>query len=1057
MPRTIKTTLELGGESAYKKGLESVDRALKAMSKEISEATAKFSENATSLKNVSSVSNAYKNSIEQQKIKVDSLKGAVETCNKKYEDAVQKYEKAAAANGENSAEALKAADALYKAEKALDGYKSKLASAEKYLESSQQKMKEFTGANKNIIALADSVEKVKEKFSSLSGVQSVSKKFEELKDKAGKIADKFQPITSNIKKVGNAISPVKGAFELAGKKAAEIKEKLEPAISVCKNVAKEAAKISFKAAEASAKAAKAGINAVGTAVDGAKKAFTMYTGAMATAGFGIGSWAAKTGKEFDAQMSTVASISGATSSQLAELTAKAKEMGATTSFSATESAQALEYMAMAGWKTQDMIGGLPGIINLAAASGEELATVSDIVTDAMTAFGLSADESSHFADVLAKTASSANTNVGMMGETFKYVAPVAGAMKFSVEDVSTAIGLMANSGIKGSQAGTALRSTISRLAKPTKESATAMNTLGLSITNSDGTMKSFMDIMLDMRNSFSGLTEDEKACYAAMLGGQEAMSGLLSIVNASESDFTSLTKSINDCNGAAKNMSDIRLDNLQGDITLLKSNLEGVALSTSGMLTPALRFLVKSASGIVTAFSDRGIGGALLQFEYVISKMIDNITKRLPSVLPKLISGFNSVITGVAGAIVKSLPVVTGTILPELITGFQSLASSLIGYLPQVLPVLLDGFFTLFSGLIDSLNLVIEQLIPMLPTLIEQISSALITNLPVLLNGAMTLFMGLIQSLDQIVTLLTPKLPAIISQIASILVANLPVLLNGAMQLFLGLIKALDDVIYKLTPMLPEIITGICDTLIANIDKIISAGFDLLVGLIDGITECIPTLLEKVPEIIEKLVSSLTDPDNLDKLIGSGIDLIVALAEGLPKAIPYVLCAIPEIITSIISRLMEQDWLQVGIDIVRGLADGLIDGVNVIWEKIKEMANNLLDSIKSALGIASPSKLFKKEVGPYLAQGIGIGFEDEMKNVTKQMQKAVPSDFDTVVNADVNSFRPIGDVSNITKTKNVTVYVNLEKIFINNDDDFEENAYKLENMCRKAALSIGDV
>ena len=236
--------------------------------------------------------------------------------------------------------------------------------------------------------------------------------------------------------------------------------------------------------------------------------------------------------KFDAGMSKVQAISGATSKEMEQLRAKAKEMGAQTKFSATESAEAFNYMAMAGWKTNDMLDGIEGIMNLAAASGEDLATTSDIVTDALTAFGLSAKDSTHFADVLAAASSNANTNVSMMGETFKYVAPVAGALGFSVEDVSTAIGLMANSGIKGSQAGTALRNILTRMVKPTGESAKVMKQLGISVTDSSGKMKDFDTIMGDLRKGFAGLSEAEKAQAASALAGQEGMSGLLAIINS---------------------------------------------------------------------------------------------------------------------------------------------------------------------------------------------------------------------------------------------------------------------------------------------------------------------------------------------------------------------------------------------------------------------------------------------------------------------------------------------------------------------------------------------
>ena len=284
-----------------------------------------------------------------------------------------------------------------------------------------------------------------------------------------------------------------------------------------------------------------GIDGIGSIAEKGLKATGAILAGTATAIGAIGAASVKVGSDFEASMSKVAAISGATGDDLKALTDKAKEMGATTKFSASESADALQYMAMAGWKTDDMLNGLEGIMNLAAASGEDLATTSDIVTDALTAFGLSAEDSTHFADVLAQASSNANTNVGMMGETFKYVAPVAGALGYTAEDTALAIGLMANSGIKASQAGTSLRSIMSRMAKPTKEVQGAMDKLKVSLTDSNGNMKSLNEVMGDLRKGFAGLSEAEAAEMAAALGGQEAMSGLLGIVIGCADEFDNLS------------------------------------------------------------------------------------------------------------------------------------------------------------------------------------------------------------------------------------------------------------------------------------------------------------------------------------------------------------------------------------------------------------------------------------------------------------------------------------------------------------------------------------
>ena len=380
-----------------------------------------------------------------------------------------------------------------------------------------------------------------------------------------------------------------------------------------------------------------GINKIRSCASTALKATSAIIGGAASAVVGIGTAAIKTGADFEAAMSNVAAISGATGDDLKSLTDKAKEMGAKTKFSATESAEAFSYMAMAGWKTTDMLEGIEGIMNLAAASGEDLATTSDIVTDALTAFGLSAKDSTHFADVLAQASSNANTNVGLMGETFKYVAPVAGALGFSAEDCATAIGLMANSGIKASQAGTSLRSIITRMAKPTKDVQGAMDALGVSLTNSDGSMKSLNEIMVDLRKGFAGLTADQKAQMAATLGGQEAMSGLLAIVNASDEDFASLTDSIANCDGAAQKMADTMNDNLSGQITILKSGLEGLAISLYEEMATPLKNVVKVAQemvqGLQEAFNDGGLDALVDKTGDVMAEIVTRVAQAAPELI----------------------------------------------------------------------------------------------------------------------------------------------------------------------------------------------------------------------------------------------------------------------------------------------------------------------------------------------------------------------------------------------------------------------------------------
>lgn len=309
-------------------------------------------------------------------------------------------------------------------------------------------------------------------------------------------------------------------------------------------------------------------------------------------------------QDFESMMSQVKAISGATGQAFDDLTAKAQEMGATTKFTATESAEAFNYMAMAGWKPQQMIDGISGIMSLAAASGEDLGTTSDIVTDALTAFGLQAGDAGHFADVLAQASANANTNVSMLGESFKYVAPVAGAMNYSVEDTSLALGLMANASIKGSMAGTALKTSLANMAAPTDSMAAAMDKYGISLTDSEGNMKSLRGVIDNLRGSLGGLSETEQTAAASTIFGKEAMAGMLAIINASEEDYNKLSTAIGNSKDAAEGMADTMLDNLKGSFTLMQSAIEGTENAFGKRLSPYLRGIAGGITDMMPEITD---------------------------------------------------------------------------------------------------------------------------------------------------------------------------------------------------------------------------------------------------------------------------------------------------------------------------------------------------------------------------------------------------------------------------------------------------------------------
>lgn len=396
-------------------------------------------------------------------------------------------------------------------------------------------------------------------------------------DNASKKASGFEKSVNQTQK--SLLAMLKEKYQLLLEAKDQITPTVKQAITYVKSLTSKAWKVTLKAVDL--------VTSPVRRVFGLLKSPLVAAGVTISAGAGIAD-TIQTYADFEAAMSEVKAISGATSEEFAQLTEKANQMGAVTKFTASESAEAFKYMAQAGWDAKEMMDGIEGLMALAAASGEDLGTTSDIVTDALTAFGMAAKDSGRFADVMAKAASATNTDVAKMGDTFKYVAPVAGALGYSIEDTAVAIGLMANSGIKASQAGTSLRSLLTNLTHPVGQAADAIDELKISITNADGSVKPLSQTLQELREKFRALSESERAQYAAMLAGQEGMSGLLAIVNASDQDFADLTEQINNSSGAAQEMADIMMDNLSGKFELFTGVLDSMKMSLGEKFKPYL-------------------------------------------------------------------------------------------------------------------------------------------------------------------------------------------------------------------------------------------------------------------------------------------------------------------------------------------------------------------------------------------------------------------------------------------------------------------------------------
>lgn len=521
-----------------------------------------------------------------------------------------------------------------------------------------------SGAEKGLNDLKKEVES-----SSKSTAQEIDKASDQAQKSVEEVAKSAEKTGKQVEKsakdsASKAGQAAKQGADSAAKGTESASTKMQQSHKKVKDTAKESADGAKKSWEESNQSTVASTESATSKMAGLMKKSAAVIGVASVAA------AKKTidvGKSFEAGMSEVQAISGASGKDLEKLSAKAKQMGATTKFSATESATALKYMAMAGWKTNQMVSGLSGVMNLAAASGEDLGTVSDIVTDSMTAFGLKAKDSGHFADVLAKASSSSNTNVAMMGETFKYVAPLAGSMKYSIEDTATAIGLMANAGIKGSQAGTELRSIMTRLVKPPKDAAAALSALGISTTKADGSMKPMRQTMAELREKFSGLTDSQKSQYAAAIAGQEAMSGLLAIVNASDSDFNKLQKAIDNSSGAAKKQADIMNNNLQGALYDLGSAAEAVGIGIyEDIKTPLTKAVGVGTKQLRTLSNKLKKGG----IKEIIPKEAINTVENLGTVA-KAVGGGGLKVLGAAAKLVGNNMEVALPVATSLLTVFK--------------------------------------------------------------------------------------------------------------------------------------------------------------------------------------------------------------------------------------------------------------------------------------------------------------------------------------------------------------------------------------------------
>ena len=691
------------------------------------------------------------------------------------------------------------------------------------------------------------------------------------------------------------------------------------------------------------------------------KATAAIIGGAATAVSGFAATAIKAGSDFEAGMSKVQAISGASGDEIAKLADKAKEMGAKTKFSATESAEAMQYMAMAGWKTGDMLNGIEGIMNLAAASGEDLASTSDIVTDALTAFGEAADQSGKFADALAAAASNSNTNVAMLGESFKYVAPVAGALGYSYQDVSVALGLMANSGIKASMAGTSLRQLFTNLAKPTDSMAAAMDYLGISLQDDEGNMKSLMDVMQDLRKSFGKcqmpmdefqsklaeldtqyangeLTEKKynkalqdltekaygaegalKAKYAATLAGTQGMSGLLAIVNSSDDDFDKLTEAIYNSDGAAEKMADTMNDNLQGAITLAKSALESVQIALYEKVQEPMKDTVKTATSMLedmnNSLEENGFNGLVISFASSLAQFAQMGLDEAP----KLVELAGTLCDTFIQEIMKHAP--------EFSESGAKLATTIIETVLSFAGTFWSAAATLATEFLAGMADNLPQIVETGKAALSQFADSLVDNAPSLGASATKIIITLVSELIQ----------------------GIPEILDVGKQFVQGLIEG----IKQESPQIGSLLEGIFDGFTSVIGPELEVVQDLVRKIFDVLKDADPNTLRSIGEAIGKIAAAFVTLKTASAVAGtvrSATSAIQGFASGAKTA------------TSIIPKLVE------GFSLIKGGAGTFSEVLALEFPKIAGITTKI-GGVFSGLGSAALTGL--SSLGSTIVSGIG--------------------------------------------------------------------------------------
>ncbi len=737
------------------------------------------------------------------------------------------------------------------------------------------------------------------------------------------------------------------------------------------------------------------MKSVGSSIEGAGKKLMPVTAAVG----GLGAAAVKVAADFDSGMSQVAAVSGATGKELDALREKAREMGAKTKFSASEAAEAMNYMAMAGWKTGDMLDGIEGIMNLAAASGEDLATTSDIVTDALTALGLSAKDSGHFADILAAASSNANTNVSMMGETFKYCAPVAGALGFTAEDTAEAIGLMANAGIKSSQAGTTMRTMLTSLTGEVTFVGDAFGELTVQTTNTDGSMRSLGEILADCRVAFSQMSESEQAANAEALVGKNAMSGFLAVMNAAPADIEKLNNAINNCDGTAEKMAETMQDNLAGQLTILKSQLEELAISIGEILMPSIRQIVSWIQGLVDWLN--GLNEGTKKIIVTIALVVAAIAPVL-IVIGKVVGAIGTIMTvipQIAGAISGVVGFVSGTVIPAI-----TAVVAAIGWVPIAIAAVIaiiillwnkcEWFREAVTAVWEAIKSATIAAWTAIGTFLTNLWSGIVETGKTVFQGLSSFFTACWQGIQNMFTTVLTAISAFFSTVWNAIQTTV-VTVNTAIQTFLTTAwTAIKTVITTILTAIQTVFSTVWNAIKAVVTAVVSA----IQNFITTAWNTIKSVVTTVMNVIRSVVSSVWN--NVKAVTSSVLNAVKsAVSTVFNSVVSSIRTAMGNVYSTIVSGFnravsfitgLASSAFRWGADLINGIVNGIRSCIGNVVSAVSDVANAIRSHLHFSVPDEGPLTDYESWM-PDFMKGLARGIE-KSKGMVKQAVEGVAAD-----------------------------------------------------------------